>query len=121
MELKKIHEDQRGFIYVVKDLLENDKEFSFLELKKGYARGGCYHSKDEFFLVIKGKIKVILDNEEKIFSQGESALIPAGVSHAFISLEDSIVSEWGITTQEKEEDVKDPELRSKVDEINKDN
>lgn len=119
VEFKKIHEDKRGAIYAIMGLLENDKEFAFLEVKKDYARGGCFHSKDEHLAVIKGKIKLILGKEEKIISQGESTLIPAKTPHAFIGLKDSIVAEWGITTQEKQSDIKNPELRAKVDEINR--
>ena len=121
MELKKIHEDQRGYIYVVENLLEDNKEFSFLEIKKGAARGGCLHSNDENFVVIKGKIKYKYGDKEEIVSQGQSRLISAGVAHAFIGLEDSIVSEWGITTEEKELDKKDPELRKIVDDMNDSN
>jgi len=119
VEFKKIHEDKRGAIHVLMDFLEDGKEFAFLEVKKGYARGGCFHSKDEHLAVIKGKIKLILGEEEKIISQGESIFIPSKTPHAFIGVDDSsIVAEWGITTQEKQSDIKDPELRSKVDEIN---
>jgi mannose-6-phosphate isomerase-like protein (cupin superfamily) len=118
MELKKIHEDKRGFIYLVEDLLKDNKEFSFLEIKKNLARGGCVHPNKEFFVVIKGKIKYINDENEKIFNEGESGLIPAGEPHAFVALEDSIVSEWGITTAEKIKDIKDIKLRGVVDKIN---
>jgi len=121
MEFKKIHEDKRGFIYAINGLLEGGKEFAFLEVKKGYARGGCFHSKDENLAVVNGKIKLILGEQEKIISQGESMLIPAKVPHAFIGMEDSIVAEWGITTQEKQVDIKNPELREKVDELNNSN
>ena len=118
MELRKIHEDQRGFIYLVKDLLENNKEFTFLEIKKGLARGGCYHTKNENFVVIKGKVKVICGSKTWEAIQGDSGTFPAFEPHAFEALEDSIVSEWGITTEEKERDVKNPELRKIIDEIN---
>ena len=72
--LEKIHKDERGGIYSIQNLLEDNKEFAFLEVKKGYARGGCFHSKDENLAVVKGKIKLILGHEEKIISQGESML-----------------------------------------------
>lgn len=121
MELKKIHEDERGFIYIVKDLLEGNKEFSFLEIKRGYARGGCMHSKNENFVVIKGKIRVICGDKELEAHQGDSGTFPAYQPHAFIALEDSIVSEWGITTKEKEEDKKDPKLKKIVEKYNKKN
>jgi len=118
MELKKIHGDKRGYIYLVENLLENGKEFTFLEVKKGAARGGCLHENDEYFVVIKGKIKYIHGNKEEIISQGESKTIPAEEAHAFIGIEDSIVSEWGITSEEKGMDKKDSEMRKMIDEIN---
>ena len=119
VELKKLHEDNRGAIHLVKNLLEDEKEFTFLELKKGSARGGCLHSNNEHFVVIKGKIIFIHGEKEEILTAGDSRIIEALKPHAFISLEDSIVSEWGITTTEKEQDVKDKNLRERIDEINK--
>lgn len=119
MELKKIHEDDRGYIYLVKDLLDDNREFTFLEIKNGYARGGCLHSEDEYFIVLKGKIRYIHGNLEETVSMGESRTIPAGEPHAFVALEDSIVSEWGITTEEKERGGRDQEMRKMLDEINK--
>jgi len=119
VDFKKIHEDQRGTIHAIMGLLEDNKEFAFLGVNKGYARGGCFHSKDENLVVIKGEIKLILGDEEKIISQGESILIPAKVPHAFVGIDNSsIVAEWGITTEEKQADIKNPELKVKVDEIN---
>ena len=118
MELTKIHEDKRGYIYLVRDLLEDSKEFTFLEVKKGAARGGCLHSSEEHFVVVKGKIRYLCGSKEEIVSKGESRTIPAGEPHAFIGVEDSIVSEWG-TSEEKEMDKKDPEMRKILDEMNK--
>lgn len=117
-KLHKEFEDKRGAIYIVKDLLENNKEFSFLELKKGAARGGCLHSNNEFYVVVKGKLRYVHGGKEEIVSAGQSGQIVAGEPHAFFALEDSFVSEWGITTEEKKKDVKDPNLRKTVDEFN---
>ena len=119
MELKKIHEDKRGYIYLVENLLKDGKEFTFLEVKKGAARGGCLHENNEYFVVIKGRIKYLHGNKEEIVSSGESRTIPAGEPHAFIGIENSIVSEWGITSEEKRMDKKDSEMRKMIDEINK--
>jgi len=118
MELKKIHEDARGGIYLVQDLLEGGKEFTFLEVKQGYARGGCLHSNDEYFVVVKGKIEYWHGDQKEIVSIGESRKIPAREAHAFMGLEDSIVSEWGITSEEKGMDRKDSEMRGLIDKIN---
>jgi len=118
MELKKVHEDKRGFIYVISDLLSEGREFTILEIKKGAARGGCLHSKEENFAIIKGKVKVICGNKEWESNPGESGKFPAGVPHAFLALQDSIISEWGITTEEKTLNKKDPELLKVVDEYN---
>lgn len=117
-EMKKIHEDKRGGIYLVKNMLEDNKEFTFLEIKKGSARGGCLHSNNEYFVVVKGKIEYVCGNSSEVVSEGESRMIPAQKAHAFIGLEDSIVSEWGITSEEKNFDKKDTNLRRIVDDIN---
>ena len=118
MELKKIHEDTRGGIYLIDGLLENGKEVTFLELKTGYARGGCKHSENEHMVVIKGKIKLILGDKEEILSAGDARLLPKDTGHTFIGLEDSIVCEWGITSEEKDARNRDIEMRKYVDEIN---
>ena len=121
MELKLIHEDKRGYIYLVENLLEDNKEFTFMEIKKGFARGGCVHSNKEYFAVIKGKVKLILGDKEKNLNAGSSGFLPAGTPHAFIGIEDSIVSEWGITSEEKKLDKKDTVLRKIVDDTNNSN
>jgi len=118
-KLKKIHEDERGGIYLIENMLEDGKEFTFLELKEGYARGGCIHSKEENLVVVKGSIKFICGNEKRLLVKGESAVIPAFKPHAFIGMSDSIVVEWGITSAEKNMDKKDLKLREIVDSINK--
>jgi perosamine synthetase len=123
-KFKKVHEDERGGLYIVENLPELGKEFNFMEMKKGAARGGCYHDTDEYFVVIKGKVNFIHGPfggpfQEKILTQGESGITRAGVSHSFIALEDSIVSEWGITTEEKMANKKDTQLRNFVDEANR--
>ena len=103
-ELKKITEDNRGAIFLIDNLLPENKEFTFMEMKKGSARGGCFHSNDEFFVIIKGRVKFICGDKEQELSIGDSGKIPASKSHAFIAIEDSIVSEWGITNKEKKLD-----------------
>lgn len=119
MKLERIHEDKRGAIYLVEGLLEDKKEYTFMEINQGYARGGCFHTNDEYFTVIKGKVKYICGVNENILEAGNAGRIPAHEPHAFIAIEDSIVSEWGITSEEKRLDVKDSKLRSLVDAINK--
>ncbi len=120
-KFSKITEDRRGTIFLVEGLLEDEKEFTFMEMKKGSARGGCFHPNDEHFVVIKGKVRFIFGDEERVVSVGDSGKIPAMKSHAFIALEDSIVSEWGITTAEKKANTKDSKLRAYLDETNKKN
>lgn len=117
-KLTEVATDKRGSIFLVDNLLDGGREFTFMEMKKGSARGGCYHKNDEFFVVIKGKVKYICGDEEFELSEGDSGRIPAFKPHAFNALEDSIVSEWGITTKEKKEDIKDSALRGRVDELN---
>ncbi len=119
LNMKKIHEDNRGYIYLISNLLENNKEFTFLETKTGYARGGCLHPRDEYLVIVKGRIKLLLGDEEKVLSMGESIKIPANKTHAWVALEDSITAEWGVTEEEKKG--RDLELRKIIDQINEAN
>ena len=58
MKFEKIHEDMRGEIAVVLDLLPDGRELTLFTTRKGYARGGCIHRKSgESCVVIKGEIK----------------------------------------------------------------
>jgi len=49
MELKKVHEDKRGFIYVISDLLNERREFTILEIKKARERikKGEFYTEEE--------------------------------------------------------------------------
>lgn len=130
LDLQNVHEDSRGAIYLVDGLLEG-KEFTFLEIKKGYARGGCYHTVDENWVVIKGCVEVITMNiDEKHDSDGqpvlhgrsatagESGLFKARTAHAFIAHDDSIIAEFGVSTLEKLENKKYDFLFEKVKFVN---
>lgn len=126
-ELRTEYRDKRGAIYVLDGLLKGGikgNEINYLELRKGAGRGACYHTNDENFVVYEGKIKYIHGKEgesliEEIVSKGESRIIPAGEIHAFVGIDPfSIVSEWGITTEEKRLDRKDPKLRALIDNLN---
>ena len=119
IKLIDIHEDKRGYIKAIENMLPDGREFAFLEVKKGYARGGCLHTEDEYLTVVKGKIKLYLGDKEEIISEGESKKILKNVPHAFVGITDSIVAEWGIKTEEKQKDIKVPSLRKVVDDINK--
>lgn len=120
--IKKINEDKRGYILLVNDLLDEGKEFTFMFTKKGYARGGCLHSKDEHYVVIDGiallRCKIGEKYVQREVKVGCAGNIPAGTPHAFIAVTDCIISEWGITTAEKEENKKDEELFQYVKKIN---
>lgn len=118
---KEIHSDSRRCIYSNSDLL-GGTEISMIKLHNGKAIGGCWHTKDEYFIVWKGKMEVITRGDfgelRRIYTAGEGGVFPKGVSHAMVALEDCLASEWGITPEEKCLDQKDPILRAEVDAIN---
>lgn len=118
IELIDIHEDKRGYIKLVKDLLPENREFTFLELKKDFARGGCMHTEDEFFVVIKGMIRVIIGKDDRCYWEGRSGILPKNEPHCFIAVHDSIIAEWGIKSEDKEKDIKDERMRRLVQSIN---
>ena len=118
MTFSKIHEDERGEIYILEGL-SSYPEATIFFTKAGYARGGCIHRKSvEFNVVIEGKIRYNVNGIMHRYSDGQTILIPPSSPHYFISETDSIVLEWGATIEEKKE--KHEEFRGEVDSINKD-
>ena len=119
LKFEKIHEDYRGEIYLVLDVLKEGRELTLFTTKKRYARGGCIHRLNgEYCVVIKGKIKYLIgDKPPLILSEGETCYIEPGTPHFFISLsDDCVVMEWGAMPEEKKE--RDPDARAIVEHIN---
>jgi len=122
LQLHKIHEDDRGAIFLIKGDLKEHEEITLFTTKKGLARGGCIHKKnDEHCVVLEGKIiyyigEAIKSNAGLLCDKGDSVLIPKNTPHYFIAFEDSLVMEWGATPEEKLE--KHKETREIVEEIN---
>ncbi len=115
---KLIHMDTRGIIAC---FYEDNVEYTLLTTKQGYARGGCIHKiNKENFVILKGMVEyhIFYPSEEviKIYGKGESGLIPNGIPHYLIALDDSLTLEWGATPEEK--DCKDPAMRKIVIAIN---
>lgn len=118
MELIKVSDDERRTIYAVNNMLLNDAEFTFIHLNKGYAIGGCVHSKKEYYVVVKGIVFVKTNEAEFILSAGEGGIFEAGEPHAFFGMNNCIISEWGISAKEKENDKKDNKMIKFVDAVN---
>jgi len=91
MELRSIHKDKRGTIFL---LSIKNKKYLVLETFKGYRRGGDYHSSDQHDVVLKGKIKCKSPNMNRILIEGDSITFKAFEPHYIEALEDSLVLEW---------------------------
>jgi N-acetylneuraminate synthase len=53
-----------------------------------------YHMiKDETFTVISGKLKIFVEKNEYVLSEGEHLRVAAGLKHAFQAMEDTVVEE----------------------------
>jgi len=118
LKLEKIHEDNRGDIYLLKGDLKEHEEISILTTKKGVARGGCIHRiNDEYNVVLEGEIIYYVGEQEFHMKKGDTVKVPKNTPHYFLSLLDSIVAEWGATTEEKKD--KYAPLRKIVEKINK--
>jgi quercetin dioxygenase-like cupin family protein len=115
LELKKIHEDERGEIYSIP--LSEHTDIAILVTNKGYARGGHYHPEsDEYFIVVKGLVKYIIDERKEFYHTGLSDVVMKGEPHMFVSHSDSIVLHFGA---DEKQSVKYDEYRKIVEEINK--
>ena len=118
MKFVKIHEDMRGEIALVLDVLPDGREVTIFTTKKGYARGGCIHREsDEDCAVIVGEIEYWIGSEKPvILVRGDACCIKANTPHYFTALTDTVVMEWGALPWEKKE--KYPPSRKLVDNIN---
>lgn len=67
-----------------------------LFLRKGSESSLHYHeSKEELFYIVKGRIKVQLDQEEEDLEPGDVLLISPGQRHQIRPLEDTLILELG--------------------------
>jgi hypothetical protein len=117
MKLTKIHEDERGEIWLLEGF-EKYPEVTLFKTNAGYARGGCIHNiNDEFTCVLEGDIVYFNGNDREFLTPGCNTIILKGTPHYYISVTDSVVLEWGATPEEKKE--KHPQFREIVNKINK--
>jgi len=117
LNLKEIHKDYRGEIYLLEGDLKEDKEITIFSTKSGFARGGCIHRiNNEHNVVLEGEIRYFIGEKEIIMKKGDSAITPRETAHYFVSLTDSLVIEWGCIPEEKIEKYKP--FRDIVDKIN---
>lgn len=115
LKMEKVHEDYRGEIYVITGL---EKDIVVNTTKKGYARGGCYHTQnDEHFVVVKGMVRLFVDTHEEVYHPGMTEYIPKGSPHMMKALTDCVTMEWGSTLEEK--GTYDEKFRNAVERINK--
>lgn len=102
-----IQEDIRGSIHSVVGLI-SCPEVSVFKTNKGFARGGCVHSKSqEHLCVIEGEIEYHYENLFGVrlilhLDVGRSITIEPNTPHYFVSKTDSIVMEWGPSMEEKQ-------------------
>ena len=97
-----VHSDARRSIFANDELLKDKKEISFIKLNKGKAIGGCIHDKNEYMCVIDGEVLVLLGDKRFMMGRGHSICIPANTPHTFMSAEEALIMEWGITAEEKQ-------------------
>ena len=118
MELKEIHSDSRGQIYLLTGLLFFP-EVTLFRTHENTARGGCIHNiNSEFICVIEGEIEYVYGELlwKKRMVAGDSFVIPKETPHYFLSKTSSLVAEWGATAEEKVK--KHPLFRAIVNKIN---
>ena len=116
MEINKIHEDDRRKISLLSGLIDKDREFTIIHLKKGKAIGGCVHQEVEHMCLIDGSMFVTIGSVHESLIAGDAREIGPMAPHMFHAKEDCIILEWGVKPEDKGEH--DAEMRSEVNEIN---
>ena len=116
LQLEKEIEDVRGKIIFY---THNKMKINLVETRKGFARGGHYHSYEQDHILISGQMEVrlcdISTDEETIqtFKVPSVIHIPKNNAHLFIALEDSLFIE---TFDSKYEIINFPKYRQIVEE-----
>ncbi len=95
MEIKLIHEDQRGKLIAI---IIDGKEYLIIKTNEGYARGGDIHKSTQYDVVLEGEILWEENwhgyNTEQLMIKGDMNTVEEGIPHMYTSLTDSIVLEW---------------------------
>lgn len=113
-----VNSDDRRRVFVNNGLLK-DKEISIIELKKGKAIGGCLHNNREYYVILAGTVEVHKKNKPIVLEiEGCTGTFNPKEAHMFRAYEDSIIMEYGLTTEEKLKDKKDEEMRKEMENIN---
>lgn len=116
MDITKIHEDERGEMYIIP--LDDEKDLLIYTTNAGYARGGGVHTEsDEYFVVIQGDVEVYHGDSWHSYHAGQLGFIPRGTPHMMIAATDCLMMEWGAPRSDK--NTFDETLRQKVENINK--
>lgn len=116
MKLKNIHRDSRGETYSVTGENLGVPEIALFFTKENHARGGCIHSRNEYFCVISGDIVLVMGDDEYLMTKGDAVVINSDTPHYYISKTDSVVIEWNLDPKEK--NVKYNNHKEIVDRIN---
>ena len=96
LQFEKVVEDVRGKIFF---LTYNNKKINIVEIKKGFARGGHYHTSETTHNIITGKIEYREENVEtgkeriEIITGPSLISVPPKVAHLLIALEDTVFVE----------------------------
>ena len=96
LRIEKEVEDIRGKILF---LSRGDEKINLVEIKKGFARGGHYHSIAQDHIVISGKLEYREENvktgQERIKIMDVPIIIhvPAETAHLLIAIEDTLFLE----------------------------
>ena len=98
--------DDRGTL--VQLIHEGYRQINVITSKKGVFRGGHYHKEnEEAFYIISGSLKVIVENQEFIFSAGDFFGIEPNDMHSFYFLEDTVLVSMYSSGVEKADGTKD--------------
>lgn len=119
-ELGKTIEDPRGKMFVFR---MGEAEINVIEIKKGFSRGGHFHSTDTSLHVFAGKVEYREEDPSgkgpervEVFSAPCRIDVPANMAHMMTAVEDSVMvevveGEYDATNYPKYRDVVEAGLR----------
>ena len=103
--LVNLHREKRPWGDFLQFTEDQQTTVKILDIEPGQAISLQYHKmRDEFWYIIRGSAKVILDEKEKTLESGDTIYIGSGTKHRIINVTKELVAVLEISFGDFEED-----------------
>lgn len=69
-----------------------------------------HHQKHETFFVVKGQVRMVIDNVERILTEGDTLVMPPGKKHSFTGIGPALLLEVSMPSMRQDNFFDDPNI-----------